>query len=160
MQNFKGNGEEIVVWKECKGYTDACSGYQWYQHHPFIWVILGIYYPWMSYNICVTVFRPYRWEAIPLTTTRLPISLALNQTWPSVPLGPCPGCHHFSCQNAHTHHQVSLVVMSHPPHANSCLNFRIKVDPDLDLCLFWVDVDLDRTSWRPVWLPWTIRPAI
>ena len=105
-----------------------------------------------SEQICVTVFRPYRREAVPLMTTRLPIGLALslvavdNQTWPSVPLGPCPGCHWFSWQDAHTHHQVSLVVTSHPPHANSCLNFHIKADPHLDLCLFWVDVNLDGTS--------------
>ena len=100
----------------------------------------------------VTVFRPYRQEAVPLTTTHLPISLALSlvvvdiQTWPSVPLGPCPGCHQFSCQNACTHCQMSLVVVSHPPSANSCLNFRIKADPNLDPCLFWVDIDLEGTS--------------
>ena len=103
-------------------------------------------------NVCVMVFRPYRREAIPMMTTHLPVSLALsfvavdNQTWPSVPLGPCPGCHWFSHQNACMHRQVPLVVMSHPPHAISCLNFHIKVDPHLDPCLFWVDVDLDGTS--------------
>ena len=77
-----------------------------------------------------------------MTTTRLPIGLALsfvavdNRTWPGVPLGPRPGCYWFSCQNAHTHCQVSLVVTSHTPHAISHLNFRIKADPHLDLCLF------------------------
>ena len=104
------------------------------------------------HHIYVTVFQPYRQEAVSPTTTHLPISLALsfvavdNQTWPSVPWGPCPGCHWFSCQNACMHHQVSLVVMSHHPHANSHLNFHIKADPHLDLCPFWVDVDLNGTS--------------
>ena len=111
--------------------------------------LLGIL---VSVGTYVTVFRPYRREAVPPTTTHLPVGLALslvvvdNQTWPSVPLGPCPGCHRFSHQNAHMHHQVSLVLMTHPPHANSRLNFHIKADPHLDLCLFWVDVNLDRTS--------------
>ena len=87
-----------------------------------------------------------------MMTTHLSVGLALsfaavdNQTWPSVSLGPCPGCHWFSHQNARTQSQVSLVVTSHPPHAISCLNFHIKADPYLDLCLFWVDVDLDGTS--------------
>ena len=87
-----------------------------------------------------------------MTTTRLPVGLALsfvavdNRTWPSVPLGPHLGCHRFSCQNAHMHCQVSLVVTSHPPHAISHLNFHIKVDPHLDPRLFWVDVNLDGTS--------------
>ena len=68
----------------------------------------------------VMVFQPYRWEAIPMMTTHLLIGLAIsfvevdNQTWPSVTLGPCPGCHRLSCQNACMHHQVSLVVTLHP----------------------------------------------
>ena len=107
---------------------------------------------WLGLGENVKVFRSYRREAVPLMTTHLPIDLALsfvavdNQTWLSVRLGPCPCCHWFSRQNAHMHHQVSLVVMSHPTCANSHLNFHIKVDPHLDLCLFWVDVDLDGTS--------------
>ena len=72
-------------------------------------------------KICVTVFRTYRREAILGTTTRLPVGIILsgvaidNCMWPSVPLGPCSGCHRFFPPNARTHHQVSLVVTSHPP---------------------------------------------
>ena len=95
-----------------------------------------------NYYTCVTVFRTYRREGVPTTTNHLPIGLALsfvvvdNRTWPSVPLGPHPGYDWFSPQNAHTHHQVSLVVTSYPPCAISCLNFCIKADPHLDPCLF------------------------
>ena len=87
---------------------------------------------------CVTVFRTYWREAVLGTTTHLPVGLILscvvvdNCTRPSVPLGPHPGCHRFFLPNAHMHHQVSLVVMSHPPHAISHLNFHIKADSHLD----------------------------
>ena len=94
---------------------------------------------WWGYirrgRIYVMVFRTYQREAVPMMTTHLLIGLALsfvavdNWTWPSVPLGPHPGCHWFSHQNTHMHRQVSLVVMSHPPCAISYLNFHIKVDP-------------------------------
>ena len=87
-----------------------------------------------------------------MMTTHLPVSLILsfiavdNHTWPSVPLGPCQGCHPFfppKCSYAPPGVTGSDVT---PPHAISHLNFHIKVDPHLDPCLFWVDVDLDGTS--------------
>ena len=43
-----------------------------------------------------------------------------------------------------------------PPRVISHLNFRIKVDPHLDPCLFWVAVDLDGTSGRPVQQPFSL----
>ena len=75
---------------------------------------------WFNFFKQNMVFRTYRREAVPTMTTHLPIGLALsfvvvdNQTWPSVPLGPHPGCHWFSRQNVCTHRQVSLVVTSYP----------------------------------------------
>ena len=88
-----------------------------------------------TYCIYVTVFWTYQWEAFLGKTTRLPISLILscvvvdNCMRPSVPLGPRPGCHRFFPPNAHTHHQVLLVVTSHHPCTISHLNLHIKADP-------------------------------